>query len=343
MFKKTSVKGSKRMRVNPHGASSADESGSSAAEGKRKVVMTEEGLQQCTEFSDSVADLLKVFSRSLLRKVTAEVHTSLQPVMEMPATVKTVLEKVRMSSTAREEVVKATMEAADGVAELFCNIQTLFESDLESEEVTIKGEEVASEYAVLEARRYASRKRITQLKEVCDKLSTDCASLTTERDELQKTVDKKCDELRSLRAELEARYSAPPDPPADDPPRALDTAAMSRLEAVLDSRFGELDRRLSAIEGGITARPRAAAAPLQTTAPRRGAPPAPPRPPPAPEAEARGVTYASVLKDVKDRVDISDLGIDAVKLRVTATGARLLQLPAATSDDKAGSLVERVR
>ncbi|XP_049887055.1 uncharacterized protein LOC126381643 [Pectinophora gossypiella] len=62
-----------------------------------------------------------------------------------------------------------------------------------------------------------------------------------------------------------------------------------------------------------------------------------------PGAEERGVTYASILTDAKQRVRLADLGIGSLGFRKTATGARMLEVGGEASAEKADSLASKLR
>ncbi|XP_052755675.1 uncharacterized protein LOC128201781 [Galleria mellonella] len=62
-----------------------------------------------------------------------------------------------------------------------------------------------------------------------------------------------------------------------------------------------------------------------------------------PEAEARGVDYAKVLQEARSKLDLANFGIETIKFRTAATGARVLQVPGVTSSDKADALANRLR
>ncbi|XP_049880191.1 uncharacterized protein LOC126376683 [Pectinophora gossypiella] len=59
--------------------------------------------------------------------------------------------------------------------------------------------------------------------------------------------------------------------------------------------------------------------------------------------EERGVTYASILSDAKQRVRLADLGISSMRFRRAATGARLLEIGGEDSAAKADSLAKKLR
>nr|XP_049702273.1 nuclear receptor corepressor 2-like [Helicoverpa armigera] len=63
-----------------------------------------------------------------------------------------------------------------------------------------------------------------------------------------------------------------------------------------------------------------------------------------PDAVKRGVSYRDVLAKAKEAVDLAELGItEGLRLRVTATGARMLEVPGAASGPTADALAERLR
>ncbi|XP_039762476.1 uncharacterized protein LOC120635523 [Pararge aegeria] len=64
----------------------------------------------------------------------------------------------------------------------------------------------------------------------------------------------------------------------------------------------------------------------------------------APEAARKGVTYAQVLEQAERRVNLEELGIGAgMRIRRSATGGRLLELPKEQTQDQAEVLAERLR
>lgn len=62
-----------------------------------------------------------------------------------------------------------------------------------------------------------------------------------------------------------------------------------------------------------------------------------------PDAVKKGITYAKILSDAKESVDLKALGIEGVRFRTAATGARVLELPGAASAEKADSLANKLR
>jgi hypothetical protein len=61
-----------------------------------------------------------------------------------------------------------------------------------------------------------------------------------------------------------------------------------------------------------------------------------------PEAEAEGMTYAKVLTEAKDKVNLADLGISNLRFRRAVTGARVLELPGVTSGEMADKLAKEL-
>ncbi|KAL0892598.1 hypothetical protein ABMA27_014327 [Loxostege sticticalis] len=62
-----------------------------------------------------------------------------------------------------------------------------------------------------------------------------------------------------------------------------------------------------------------------------------------PGAGERGVTYEKAIGEAKRRINISELGIEAVRFRRAVTGATIIEIPGATSNDKADSLAARLK
>lgn len=62
-----------------------------------------------------------------------------------------------------------------------------------------------------------------------------------------------------------------------------------------------------------------------------------------PDAVEHGITYSKVLADARQHINLKDIGIEGVKFRSTATGARLLEVPGATSAGNANALAEKLR
>lgn len=62
-----------------------------------------------------------------------------------------------------------------------------------------------------------------------------------------------------------------------------------------------------------------------------------------PGAEEKGITYAKVLTEAREKVDLAGCGIASLRYRKAATGARILVVPGMTSGDKADSLAKKLR
>ncbi|XP_045453892.1 uncharacterized protein K02A2.6-like [Melitaea cinxia] len=62
-----------------------------------------------------------------------------------------------------------------------------------------------------------------------------------------------------------------------------------------------------------------------------------------PEAVERGLTYSSVLRTAQEKVDLQELGIDQIRSRQTATGARMLEISGSERNAKADRLAESLR
>nr|XP_032523168.1 uncharacterized protein LOC116774532 [Danaus plexippus plexippus] len=62
-----------------------------------------------------------------------------------------------------------------------------------------------------------------------------------------------------------------------------------------------------------------------------------------PEAAARGASYLSVLLKAEKEVDRKELGIGPLKIRATATGARIIEVPGSTSAEKADALAAKLK
>ncbi|XP_028167797.1 uncharacterized protein LOC114358118 [Ostrinia furnacalis] len=90
-----------------------------------------------------------------------------------------------------------------------------------------------------------------------------------------------------------------------------------------------------------------------TKVPKKMAPPAPARMRPPkyaavvvsvqPGANEKGLTYEKVIGEAKRRIDIAELGIEAVRFRKALTGATILEVSGTASDDKADSLADKLR
>lgn len=61
-----------------------------------------------------------------------------------------------------------------------------------------------------------------------------------------------------------------------------------------------------------------------------------------PEAVEKGVTYADALSKAKAEISLADLNLPPLRFRRAATGARILEVPGATSDEKADQLAAKL-
>lgn len=62
-----------------------------------------------------------------------------------------------------------------------------------------------------------------------------------------------------------------------------------------------------------------------------------------PEALGKGVTYAKVLAEAKEKIALADCGITGLRFRKGATGARILEVPGASSGAQADALAQKLR
>lgn len=62
-----------------------------------------------------------------------------------------------------------------------------------------------------------------------------------------------------------------------------------------------------------------------------------------PEAAQNGATYASALLTAEQEVNLEELGIGSLRIRPSATGARLIEVPGSSSGDKADALASALR
>ncbi|XP_045496924.1 uncharacterized protein LOC123695202 [Colias croceus] len=62
-----------------------------------------------------------------------------------------------------------------------------------------------------------------------------------------------------------------------------------------------------------------------------------------PDAEARGVTYASVMAGSRQKINLTEIGVSALRFKRAATGARILEIPGTTSAKEADALATRLR
>lgn len=63
-----------------------------------------------------------------------------------------------------------------------------------------------------------------------------------------------------------------------------------------------------------------------------------------PAAVEGGVTYAELLRSAKEQINLEELGLtEGLRFRATQTGAKMLEVPGATSGPKADALAEKLR
>ncbi|KAL0858652.1 hypothetical protein ABMA27_012478 [Loxostege sticticalis] len=62
-----------------------------------------------------------------------------------------------------------------------------------------------------------------------------------------------------------------------------------------------------------------------------------------PGAQEKGVTYETALRDAESRINISELGITGLRCVKAKTGGKLLEIPGATSGDKADALAAKLK
>ncbi|KAL0860820.1 hypothetical protein ABMA27_009364 [Loxostege sticticalis] len=60
-------------------------------------------------------------------------------------------------------------------------------------------------------------------------------------------------------------------------------------------------------------------------------------------AEEKGVTYQSVMRDARSRINIDEIGITGLKFTKAKTGGKLLEIPGSTSGDKADALANKLK
>ncbi|XP_059061646.1 uncharacterized protein LOC131854542 [Achroia grisella] len=100
-------------------------------------------------------------------------------------------------------------------------------------------------------------------------------------------------------------------------------------------------------KGGNKRKPKKAAhsasQPVETRAPPATQPSQPTEASWATVVKEEGVTYANILLEAKNRVDLRPLGIEALRLRQAITGARILEIPGAESGEKADALASKLR
>ncbi|KAL0831513.1 hypothetical protein ABMA28_002307 [Loxostege sticticalis] len=62
-----------------------------------------------------------------------------------------------------------------------------------------------------------------------------------------------------------------------------------------------------------------------------------------PGAQEKGVTYESTIRDAKSRINLEELGISGLRFSKAKTGGKLLEIPGATSGDKADAFASKLR
>ncbi|KAL0840724.1 hypothetical protein ABMA28_015912 [Loxostege sticticalis] len=62
-----------------------------------------------------------------------------------------------------------------------------------------------------------------------------------------------------------------------------------------------------------------------------------------PGAQEKGVTYESALRDAKSRINLEELGISGLRFSKAKTGGKILEIPGATSGDKADAFAAKLR
>lgn len=62
-----------------------------------------------------------------------------------------------------------------------------------------------------------------------------------------------------------------------------------------------------------------------------------------PDAADKGVSYSDVVKVAQEKISLEELGIDQLRFRQTATGARMLEISGSQNSEKADQLAEKLR
>ncbi|XP_063620669.1 uncharacterized protein LOC134793074 [Cydia splendana] len=62
-----------------------------------------------------------------------------------------------------------------------------------------------------------------------------------------------------------------------------------------------------------------------------------------PEAEGGKTTYADILKEARSKIDLKELQIEGVRFKRAVTGATIIEVPGATSSEKADALADKLR
>ncbi|KAL0829497.1 hypothetical protein ABMA28_004257 [Loxostege sticticalis] len=62
-----------------------------------------------------------------------------------------------------------------------------------------------------------------------------------------------------------------------------------------------------------------------------------------PGAQEKGVTYETAIRDAKSRINLEELGISGLRFSKAKTGGKILEIPGATSGDKADAFASKLR
>ena len=122
-----------------------------------------------------------------------------------------------------------------------------------------------------------------------------------------------------------------PPPPPSPPPSATPAAATDWQVAGQNAKSAKGRRKKQRKERNLAARLRApkTAAVVITL---------------QPDAAKKGVTYGEVLAKARRAVDVDEFGVSGgLRLKITATGARLLEVPGAASGATADAIADRIR
>ncbi|KAL0822152.1 hypothetical protein ABMA28_004284 [Loxostege sticticalis] len=156
-------------------------------------------------------------------------------------------------------------------------------------------------------------------------------------------------------------------PPAETPPDSVPTAkrqgrSRARRSAAPRASAPALPPPPASIEEGwTTVVKRGKKAQKTAQPPQSGAKPAKPaaakpatpklRPPRSsaivltllPGAQEKGVTYETAIRDAKSRINLEELGISGLRFSKAKTGGKILEIPGATSGDKADAFAAKLR
>ncbi|XP_038213330.1 uncharacterized protein LOC119833410, partial [Zerene cesonia] len=61
------------------------------------------------------------------------------------------------------------------------------------------------------------------------------------------------------------------------------------------------------------------------------------------EGVSRGLTYASIISEAKNRIDLASLGIESVRFKRAATGAAIIEILGVTGEEKADLLADKLK